>query len=651
MTRMGLRRAVAGCVVGVGCAIGVPVLAHAQDAKGLVGRVKPDFATPGGSQNDGYTTTPIKHVIYIIGENRTFDHGFGTFVAKPGQSVWNLLSEGIVYADGSPGPNWTKAQQWMATDSGGPFSIHPTKTKPFSTLPPINTDGAPTNAPFSTVAAVKAVEPALLASADTELTTGGTGQGNYVVDTRFPAGLADGPFDISKYVSYDSYTSSPVHRFYQMWQQIDCDITKATKKNPSGCQSDLFPWVEVTIGAGSNGKPLPAGFNDEETGEGATSMGYFNVQNGDAPYFTELATKYALNDNYHQAIQGGTGANHIAVGFGTLIYYADASGGTATPPSNQIENPTPLAGTNNWYTQDGYSGGSYVGCWNTSLPGISAVRTYLNSLPYNTLAGDCAPNAYYLVNNYNPGYLGNGTPAPLGPTQYTIPPSSQNNIGLLLSDYHVSWKYYGEGWAGGAETGENSTYCNICNPFLYSKQIMTNASLRANLQDIQNLYNDLESGKLPAVSIVKPDGYLDGHPASSKWDLYEGFVKKIITKLQANSALWDETAVFITEDEGGGYYDSGYIQPIDFFGDGTRIPLIIVSPYSEGVGMVHSYGDHVSFAKFVEANWGLEHISGSSRDNLPNPISTEANPYVPVNPPAITDMMSAFNFHKHHHAD
>ena len=44
--------------------------------------------------------------------------------------------------------------------------------------------------------------------------------------------------------------------------------------------------------------------------------------------------------------------------------------------------------------------------------------------------------------------------------------------------------------------------------------------------------------------------------------------------------LWKDTAIFITFDEGGGYYDSGYVQPLDFFGDGTRIPLIVVSPYT-----------------------------------------------------------------------
>jgi phospholipase C len=105
----------------------------------------------------------------------------------------------------------------------------------------------------------------------------------------------------------------------------------------------------------------------------------------------------------------------------------------------------------------------------------------------------------------------------------------------------------------------------------------------------------------------------------------------------------------ITVDEGGGYWDSGYVQPLDFFGDGTRIPLIVVSKYSEGVGVVHGYGDHVSFDKFVEANWGLGTISPDGRDNLPNPVVSEDNPWVPRNSPAISDLMDMFDFD--HHGD
>ena len=107
--------------------------------------------------------------------------------------------------------------------------------------------------------------------------------------------------------------------------------------------------------------------------EGATSMGFYNVQQGDVPYFKTLADTYSMSDNYHQAVNGGTGANHIMLGTGDAIWFSDGNGNPLTPPHNmmvaagspnagvvdEVENPNPLKGTNNWYTEDGYGGGSY----------------------------------------------------------------------------------------------------------------------------------------------------------------------------------------------------------------------------------------------------------------------------------------------------
>ena len=83
------------------------------------------------------------------------------------------------------------------------------------------------------------------------------------------------------------------------------------------------------------------------------------------------------------------------------------------------------------------------------------------------------------------------------------------------------------------------------------------------LKDTIDLYNDIQNGSLPSVSFVKPSGFVDGHPASSKLDLFEGFVKKIITScglIRNCGPTQADTAIFITFDEGGGYSDSGYVQ-------------------------------------------------------------------------------------------
>ena len=416
----------------------------------------------------------------------------------------------------------------------------------------------------------------------------------------------------------------------------------------------------MSIGTGSNGKAQSKTFSNMSTGEGSTSMAFYNTYKGDVPYFKYLADNYTINDNFHQSVMGGTGANHIMLGYADAIYYSDGAGHAETPPSQEVEDVNPQPGTNNYYTEDGYGtfdadgnavgGGSYVNCNDPSEGGVAAIQNYLESLK-TSIKPNCEAGHYYLLNNYNPGYPGDGTVAPLtGPDGYpfTIPPTSVPHIGDSLMAANISFKYYGEGWdlyvADSTGTNPWDQYCNICNPFGYSTSIMGNpANTEAHIADTSELYEDIDSGQLPSVSIVKPSGYNDGHPASSKLDLFEGFVKKIVDAVQANPTLWATTAIFITEDEGGGYYDSGYIQPVDFFGDGTRIPLIIVSPYTEGGYVTHDYGDHVSLIKFIEKNWGLKPISARSRDNLPNPVQADAVPYAPTNSPALTDLVDDFH--------
>jgi phospholipase C len=389
-----------------------------------------------------------------------------------------------------------------------------------------------------------------------------------------------------------------------------------------------------------------------------------------------------MSDNFHQSVNGGTGANHIMFGHGDAIWFSDGKGNAIPPPHNvevatgtanagvvdEVENPNPASGTNNWYTEDGYGGGSYgspsygggsyTDCADSSQPGVAPIVKYLRSLP-RPISPRCQSGHYYLLNNYNPGYFGNGnnafTDTNPNNTVFTIPPSSVPSIGDDLNAANISWKYYGDQWnnyvpdpyqlnygAIGANTDE---YCNICNPFQYDTSIMANEAVRtAHIQDTANLYADIANGTLPAVSIVKPSGLVDGHPASSKLDLFEGFTKKIVDAVQANPTLWKDTAIFITEDEGGGYYDSGYVQPLDFFGDGTRIIFLVVSPYATGGHIAHDYSDHVSILKFIERNWSLPPVTDRSRDNFPNPVAEFNNPYVPLNSPAISDLFELFDF-------
>jgi len=521
----------------------------------------------------GQTTTPIAHLIVVVGENLSFDNLFGAYEPRSNAKIRNLLSQGIVNRDGSPGPEFTRAAQRRA-EVHDMYQVTPRIIGTYGELPRPGTTYAP-------------------------------GLPRFVPDARFPASLPNGPFQITRYVDYTAVVGDPVHRFFQMWQQVD------------GGRDDLF------------------------TNQGAVAMGFYNMAAGDAPYFRQLADTYALSDNHHQPVMGGTGANFQALATGHAIaYWRD--GALTEPPPNQIENPNPKPGTNNWYIHSGYRSGSYTECADPGQLGVASIRAYLGSLPYRTFNdGNCEKGAYYLVNNYNAGFLATGEPAPLGPTVYRVPPQAQTTIAEALSAKGVTWKWYSGGRDGAALTKE---YSGVADPLTYSSAVMTSA-LRSNLQDHAALFRDIEDAdNMPAVAFVIPPNSESGHPASSTVSRYEEFIRKLIGKVQSNPALWANSAILVTVDEGGGYWDSGYIQILDAFGDGTRIPLIAVSPFARKGQVDHTYTDHVSILKFIEANWGLPTLSARSRDQLPNPIEESADPYVPANRPAIGDLRSLFQF-------
>jgi phospholipase C len=642
------------------------------------------------------TRTPIKHLIVVVGENHSFDNVFATYTPpNPTQHVWNLLSLGIVNQLGLPGPNATLAQQNQATDTTV-YQLSPTQTGPYAQLPqPSTTLNAFPASPcaLSTILLEFGKDPAgvllctdygLEPSAQALLSMGGTGQSFYgiplglnilpVPDCRYPSDLPNGPYSLvgesqlnscptpsfKSSITPTQFTDNvgdPVHRFFQMWQQNDCSAAHMTGDNPSGCTHDLYTWVATSVGwqITSNGEP-PTDL--QGTFQGGIAMGFYNMAAGDYAYFQSLAQRYSINDNYHQFMMGGTGPNSQSIGTADVYFYADSNARPAIPASNLIENPDPQSGSNNFYTNDSpasgdlgnTSTGGFVNCSDTSQPGVKAITDYLAQLPYKPFnGGNCFPGNYYQVDNEYPSFdhLGNpnqqGNEFPNGPA-FAIGPQRRPTIGDALSAQGISWKYYGQGINDADEPAlANEFYCAICNPFQFSRSIMT-SRLKKRLKDLGAFFADVHNGTLPAVSFIKPDVLLDSHPGTSTPPLFEGLVQRIIDTVQSEPGLWKDTAILITFDGSGGSYDSGYIQPIDFFGDGPRTVMIAVSPYAKPGYVDHTYSDHASIAKFIELNWRLKPLSARSRDNLPNPKSLASSPYFPTNSPAIGDMRHMFTF-------
>jgi phospholipase C len=607
------------------------------------------------------TETPIKHVIILIGENRGFDHTFGVYKPKgQGQTISNILSKGIVNEDGSPGPNFSLAAQYAVSPQssfyiGPPNSaktLYDTTTNP---MPQPNTNGAPsaqsdTSAPFNTLAQAS-MEPDIQPEYASLLTTGATGLPTGVLDTRVPGAgmLPPGPFVLQgPNISDDDYTGDMTHRFYQAFQQQDCSLANATTENPTGCLNDIFAFVMATYSATNK--------------SAGNEMGFYNAEQEQAPLLKTLADRFTLSDNFHQSFLGGTGANHFMFGTGDAGFWSDGAGNPVMPPTSLIANPNPKAGTVNTYTADN----AFSDCSDIAQPGVLPIVQYIGSLPYNA-EPNCAHNHYYMLNNTNPGYFPNGSLVPS--VQNALPPSSVKTIGDALTEKNISWAYFGGAYNDAVILSDEAitanpanpsltqaaladpmhalgvAYCQICNPFQYASLIMGDPAQRsAHIKDTADLITDIQNNSLPAVSVGKPDGLLDGHPQSSKVDLFEAYVQNVLDALEAKPRLKAETAVFITWDEAGGYWDSGFVQTFDYFGDGPRMPLLVLSPYSTGGKVNHSYGDHVSLMKFIERNWHLRPLTDRSRDNYPNPESNGSNPYVPTNMPALDDLFDTFDF-------
>jgi phospholipase C len=606
------------------------------------------------------TSTPIKHLIVVVGENVSFDTLYGSYVPPANQTILNLLSQGIVNADGTPGPNYVKAIQKQAINKNDEYSISPKRSTAYEKLPTPSKIGLLDINTFTFAGA----EP----------------------DHRFDSLTLNGPFQITKFANYQSGLGDPVHRFFQMWQQTGGDNHR----------HDLFTWTASTAGQGNE----TGGVTADNPGQGGEQMGFYNMNQGDAPFFKSLAQQYAISDNYHQSIMGGTGANFIALATGDVAVY-QKNGLLETPPINQIENPTPQLGlvNPNFFSNDGYSGGSYVNCSDNSQPGVAPISKFLKE---KHIKKNCEDDAYYLVNNYEPAYdidgnlkTVNGLPKFEDATAFVYPPQTKPTIGELLSTNKVSWKWYTAGRDDADATGDafyplvyGQTFAAVkaalpagtpdaviqsiatpraiaaMKPIIYNtlgdplnaSSNVSGTPLHNNLKGLDTFFGDVKTGTLPEVSFVIPKNLDSGHPGYSAPTRYEAFLAELITKVQANPALYASTAIIITTDEGGGYFDSGYIQNVDFFGDGTRIPFIVVSPYAKKGFVDHTYYDHTSVLKFIERNWKLSTLSDRSRDNLPNPKQSceeeddhnrlDADAYIPRNAPAVGDLMNLFTFRK-----
>jgi phospholipase C len=231
-----------------------------------------------------------------------------------------------------------------------------------------------------------------------------------------------------------------------------------------------------------------------------------------------------------------------------------------------------------------------------------------------------AVNTTYSVNTPHPA----STPA-----ANLLPDQDMPTIGDRLNDKNLSWAWYAGGWNAAMAGHPDPLFQFHHQPFVYFAKYADGTQLKKDhLEDEQDFMAAARAGALPAVSFVKPIGEDNEHPGYA--DLLRGqeHVAQLVQAIQ-QSPNWQDTMVVITYDENGGRWD--HVQPplIDQWGDGTRVPTIVISPFAKRGFVDHTQYDTSSILSTIEHRWNLPALD--VRDSRAVPLTNALDPrYAPA---------------------
>lgn len=221
-------------------------------------------------------------------------------------------------------------------------------------------------------------------------------------------------------------------------------------------------------------------------------------------------------------------------------------------------------------------------------------------------------NDGYAVSTIQPHY----PPFDVEHADNRLPPQYHPTIGDRLSEKGISWAWYSGGWDDAVaerKTDDNFQYHH--QPFVYYANYAPESAARSeHLKDKNQLFSDLK-GDFPKVVFFKPVGSKNQHPGYSTILDADNEVKEVVEAIR-KSSIWSNTAIIITYDEYGGFWDHVAPPQIDRWGAGTRIPAIIVSPFAKKGYIDHTQYDTTSILKLIENRFDLKPLS--TRDEKAN---------------------------------
>ncbi len=259
---------------------------------------------------------------------------------------------------------------------------------------------------------------------------------------------------------------------------------------------------------------------------------------------------------------------------------------------------------------------------------------------FSSLNGPSLPNHVYTVAAQSGGLITNvaSNLAALEKTLDDPDGFSFKSMVDLFSKTKLSWKYYVETRKlpphlklRSYQRYPDPKHFSLWNPLPGFKAIRDNPSSMEHMVDLKEYFQDLQKGTLPAVSWIVPDTQDSEHPiqppAQGMW-----YVTTLVNALM-RSPYWKDSAVFLTWDDYGGFYDHVPPPQVDAYGYGPRVPMIVISPYAKPGYISHTTFDFTSTLKFMEIRWRLGHLTASDDrakgmldcfnfNQTPNPVLT-----------------------------
>lgn len=176
-------------------------------------------------------------------------------------------------------------------------------------------------------------------------------------------------------------------------------------------------------------------------------------------------------------------------------------------------------------------------------------------------------------------------------------------LGDELDDEGIDWAFYS------ADPDQSGYFWNAYNAI---EHVFRSDSWDDHVRSVDHILRDLRRADLPPVTWITPRFELSDHPPYSSCYSH-AWVSHIVNAIM-RSPMWPHTAIFLTWDEWGGFYDHVVPPKLDAVGLGFRVPMIVISPYSRRGYIDHARGEFSSPLRFISDNWGLRHLTDRIRD-------------------------------------